>query len=119
MCSVVERQTVRKALIVVMPSPKASRRNLAKVKRPRSTSASVTIKLLIWQSEVESSPKPTQRQLARQLGVSQPYVCKTAKRCGTEGMPTMLANPEPVTFEDWQGRGGIRRLTCGFPLTRF
>ena len=85
-----------------MPSPEASRRNLTKVKRLRSASESLIIKRLIWQSVVQS-PNPTQREMGRQLGVSQPYVCKVVKRWGSEGMSAMLANPEPVTFEDLAG----------------
>jgi hypothetical protein len=94
-----------------MPSPEASRRNLAKIRRCRSASESLIIKRLICQSVVGSGPNVTQRQLARELGLSQPYVCKIAKRWGNEGMPTMLAHPEPVTFDDLARAREYRRLT--------
>jgi transcriptional regulator with XRE-family HTH domain len=88
-----------------MPSPESSRRNLERARharsrqQPRSTEETLIIKLLIWQSVVEPRRRPTQRELARQLGISQPYVQKIARRFATQGMQAMLANPR-VTFED-------------------
>ena len=52
-------------------------------------------------------PEANTASLAGQLGVSQPYICKVAKRWGSEGMAAMLANPEPVTFENL-ARAGSR-----------
>jgi hypothetical protein len=62
-----------------MPSPAASRRNLEKarqrgrIKLHRSRDETAIVKLLIWQLCFGSEPRPSQRALARQLGVSQPY----------------------------------------------
>src|SRR5215472_14671635 len=83
-----------------MPSPEASRRNLAKVRRLRSAQESLIVKRFVWQWVLQTGPKPTQRQLARELGVRQTYVREVAGRWGKEGMPVMLGNPQRVTFED-------------------
>lgn len=54
----------------------ARRENLSR-SRLRSDRETLVIKLLIWQSFFdEGSPRPSQRTLARQLGVSPSYVYK-------------------------------------------
>src|SRR5215471_11052793 len=83
-----------------MPSPEASRKNLAKVRRLRPAQESLIVKRLVWQWVLRTGPKPTQRQLAGALGVSQPYIRKVARKWGTEGMSAMLANSQRVTLED-------------------
>ena len=66
-----------------MPTPESSRRNLSKVVRTRSAEESLRIQQRIedWEltGEAERRPK-TQAALARELGVSQQYVAKIAKR---------------------------------------
>src|SRR5262249_34246845 len=59
---------------------RARRQNLARCPRLRSERESRTIKLWIWQSYFEQWPRPTQRALARELGVSRSYVCKVQRQ---------------------------------------
>jgi hypothetical protein len=70
----------------LMPSPSASRWNLenahqrGRFKLYRSRDGTAVVKLLIWQSRIGGEPRPSQRALARQLGVSQPYICKVTRK---------------------------------------
>lgn len=57
--------------------------------RRRCGDESRTMKLLVSQTHHDPEPRPTQRALARQLGVSQPYVCKVQKRAASEGMDAL------------------------------
>jgi DNA-binding winged helix-turn-helix (wHTH) protein/tetratricopeptide (TPR) repeat protein len=81
------------------------------------------IKLLIWQAYFGDGPRPSQRDLARQLGVSPSYVCKVQKRAA-EGLDA-LARGERVTLEEL---ADARRFTAKLrdqepgllaPVTRF
>lgn len=86
-----------------MPSPEASRRNLAKVKRLRWYNESQITKRLIWQWAMEPKGKrqpKTQSQWARELGVCQQYVSKVERRWVKEGFDFMLRLPEAVTLND-------------------
>ena len=76
---------------------RARRRNLSKA-RLRSDRESRIIKLLIWQSCVDSDPRPSQRTLGRQLGVYPSYVCKVQQQSarGLDG----LASGQRVTLDD-------------------
>jgi hypothetical protein len=76
---------------------RARRRNLSK-SRMRSDSESWIIKLLIWQSSFHSGPRPTQRALARQLGVWPSYVCKV-QRQSAEALE-LLATGQRATLDD-------------------
>jgi hypothetical protein len=58
---------------------RARRRNLSR-SRLRSDRESAVIKLLIWQSCFDDGPCPSQRILARKLGVWPSYVCKVQKQ---------------------------------------
>jgi hypothetical protein len=65
-----------------MPSPQASRRNLAKVRCLREYDEGLIIKDLIWQWVFLPTLKKqfkSQAAFARRLGVSQQYVSKVAK----------------------------------------
>lgn len=75
----------------------ARRRNLSR-SRLRSDRETATIKLLIWQECFNDGPHPTQRTLARQLGVSRSYVCKVQKQSerGFDG----LSSGHRITFDD-------------------
>lgn len=55
------------------------------------------IKLLIWQAFFSDS-HPTQREIARQLGVCPSYVCKVQKQ-GERGLD-FLASEQRVTLDD-------------------
>jgi hypothetical protein len=57
----------------------ARRQNLSK-SRLRSDRESRIIKIWIWQSCFGDGPRPSQRALARQLGVWPSYVCKVQKQ---------------------------------------
>lgn len=57
-----------------------ARRNNLSQSRQRSDWESAIIKLLIWQSYFDGGPRPSQRALARQLGVWPSYVCKVLKQ---------------------------------------
>ncbi len=90
-----------------MPSPQASRRNLetaiaqGKLKRLRCRDETAIIKLLIWQAWWGGQPRPSQRALAQQLGVSQPYVCRVMQQARTIGLEVLLAREgRRVTLED-------------------
>jgi hypothetical protein len=76
---------------------RARRRNLAKSRR-RSASESLIIKRLIWQPCFDGSPRPSQRTLARQLGVWPSYVCKVQKQ--TKRGLDALTGASRVTLED-------------------
>ena len=58
---------------------RARRFNLSRF-RLRSDGETAVIKLLIWQASFDDGPRPTQRALARLLGVWPSYVCKIQKQ---------------------------------------
>ncbi len=97
-----------------MPSPEASRRNLGnarnsgRIKLRRLLSETGIIKLLIWQAYFSDDPRPSQRALARQLRVSQPYVCKVMREAHPVGWDA-LARGEHATFEELEQ---ARRVTA-------
>jgi|SRR5580700_2560770 hypothetical protein len=75
----------------------ARRRNLSK-SRLRSDRESLVIKILIWQSCFDYGPRPSQRSLARQLGVYPSYVCKVQKQSARA--LDALARGHSVTLDD-------------------
>jgi len=89
-----------------MPSPGASRRNLVKARshcrnnRPRPEDESQIIKLLIWQSRFGPGPRPSERELARQLRVSQPYVHAVLDKLDGEGLDALSRCERRVTPHD-------------------
>jgi len=92
---------------VTAPALTARRRNLRLAKskgranRLRSERESRIIKLLIWLScfpeLAGGSPSPSQRALARQLGVWPSYVCKVARQAHAAGWEALVAEGRPVT----------------------
>jgi hypothetical protein len=76
---------------------RARRRNLAK-SRLRSDRESLVIKILIWQSSFDAGPRPSQRALARQLGVYPSYISKVQKQ-SARGLDA-LARTGRVTLDD-------------------
>jgi hypothetical protein len=76
---------------------RARRLNLSK-SRLRSDRESAVIKLLIWQSCFDGGTPPSQRALARQLGVYPSYVCKVQRRSAI-GLDA-LASGMRATFDD-------------------
>lgn len=76
----------------------ARRRNLEKA-RLRSDWESRVIKLFVWQSRFDSGPRPSERALARQLGVSQRYVRKLLRNAQGEGMDALFRHGR-VTLDD-------------------
>jgi len=56
------------------------------------------IKLLTWQSHFEGSPcRPSQRALARQLGVCPSYICKIQKQ-SARGLDALASRGNRATF---------------------
>jgi hypothetical protein len=64
----------------------------------RSDRETAVIKLLIWQSSFDGCQRPSQRALARQLGVWPSYVCKV-QQDSEEGLDA-LASGMRVTLDD-------------------
>jgi hypothetical protein len=85
---------------------RARRKNLSR-SRLRSDRESGVIKLLIWQSCFDSGPRPSQRALARLLGVYPSYVCKIQKQ-SARGLEA-LADGTRVTLDDLED---ARRFTA-------
>jgi hypothetical protein len=75
----------------------ARRLNLSK-SRLRSERESLIIKILIWQACFDEGPRPSQRSLARQLGVYPSYVSKVQKQ-SPRGLDA-LARTGCVTLDD-------------------
>jgi hypothetical protein len=69
----------RRRYQVTDAAQRARRQNLSK-SRLRSDRESRIIKIWIWQSCFDGGPHPSQRALARQLGVYPSYVCKVLKQ---------------------------------------
>jgi len=69
-------------------APRARRCNLSKA-RKRSEVESLIIKRLIWQSCFGGGQRPSQRALARQLGVWPSYIHKVLRKAKTEGMEAL------------------------------
>ena len=76
---------------------RARRRNLSK-SRQRSDRESLVIKILIWQSCFDDGPHPSQRSLARQLGVCPSYISKVQKQSARA--LDALASGKRVTLDD-------------------
>lgn len=87
-----------------MPSPEASRRNIAiaRAHNPRmfrSWQQTLIIKRLIWQVYyVDDQPPPTQQVLAKQLGVHQSYISRVYRR-SQEAWAALMQN-DRVTLAD-------------------
>ena len=84
---------------------RARRHNLSK-SRLRSDGESRIMKLLIWESCFEVGQRPSQRVLARLLGVWPSYVHKVQKQVGTA--LDALASGQRATLDDLEK---ARRLT--------
>src|SRR5215813_7620959 len=74
-----QRGPARASYYVSEAARRARRKNLSR-SRLRSDQESFVIKLLIWQSCFDGEPRPSQRTLARELGVSSSYVCEIQAR---------------------------------------
>ena len=83
----------------VSPDALRQRRNNLKRTRIRSDRETAIIKRLIWQAPSESGPRPSQRALARELGVWHSYVHGVQKQSLSVGMD-VLANGRRVTLDD-------------------
>lgn len=68
--------------------------------RLRSDRESLVIKLLAWQSRFESGTRPSERALARQLGVWPSYVHKLLEKAHSEGMDVLVQHGKHVTLDD-------------------
>lgn len=76
----------------------------------RGRDETALIKLLIWQSYWDTEPRPSQRTLARTLGVSQPYVCKIMRKAIPVGFDKLARNGRPTLQELEQARGVTARM---------
>jgi hypothetical protein len=88
-----------------MPSPEASRRNIAiaRAHNPRlcrSWQESTIIKLLIWQQYYVDGEPPTQQEIARKLGIHQSWVSRVYRQ-SKEAMAELCRN-DRVTLTDLQ-----------------
>jgi len=101
-----------------MPSPQASRRNLAKVKRVRWHNESQVIKQLIWQRvfQPEKRQPQTQTEWARELGVTQQYVSKIERRW-KEGMYSLVRQGTDATLDELRRARGVRLSHQDFPVS--
>lgn len=86
------------------------RRNLRRT-RLRSERESLTIKLLIWQACFDSGPRPSQRALARELGVGPSYICKVQRQAASVGWAARVQRGRRVTLDDL---ADARRFTANF-----
>src|SRR5215472_12222806 len=93
------RGPARKPYTMSEAALRQRRRNLKKT-RIRSDRETAIIKRLIWQSCFDGGERPSQRALARQLGVWPSYVWKVERRAQSEGMDALLANGGRVTLDD-------------------
>jgi len=89
---------------------RARRQNLSR-SRQRSDRESAVIKLLVWQAMFDAGPHPTQRTLARLLGVQPSYVCKVQKQAA-EGLEA-LTRGDRTTLEEL---AEARRFTAKFRI---
>lgn len=78
---------------------RARRRNLSNA-RLRSQRESRIIKLLVWQAYWASDKRPSERAVARQLGVWPSYVHKLWRCAHTVGSDALLQHGRPVTLDD-------------------
>jgi hypothetical protein len=101
------RGLARRPYNVSEAARRARRRNLSR-SRVRSDRETLVIKLLIWQACFDDGPRPTQRALARILGVWPSYVCKV-QRQSAKGLDA-LASGQRVNFDDLED---ARRFTAG------
>jgi hypothetical protein len=76
------------------------RRHNLKRTRMRSDRESLIIKLLTWQAFFGEQPKPSQRALARELGVWPSYVCKVQKQAASMGWEARVQYGRRVTLDD-------------------
>ena len=74
-------------------------RNLRRT-RIRSDRESLIIELLTWQAFFGDAPKPSQRALARELGVWPSYVCKVQKQATNAGSDACIQLGRRVTLDD-------------------
>lgn len=75
-------------------------RNQGDIKLWRGHDETWLIKLLIWQAYFDPEPRPSQRALARMLGVWPSYVCKVQKRAATAGMDALIREGRRITLDD-------------------
>jgi hypothetical protein len=75
------------------------RRNLKRT-RIRSDRETTIIKRFILQTCFDGGKRPSQRALARQLGVWPSYVWKVQQKALSEGLDALLANDGRVTLDD-------------------
>jgi hypothetical protein len=66
----------------------------------RSDPETAVIKRLIWQACFDGEERPSQRALARQLGVAPSYVWKVQRKAQNEGKNVLLADRTRVTLDD-------------------
>jgi hypothetical protein len=69
-------------------------------RRLRSNRESQLIKLLIWQAFFGEEPRPSQRALARELGVWPSYVCKVQKKATSVGWDACVQYGRRVNLDD-------------------
>ena len=74
-------------------------RNLRRT-RIRSDRESLIIKLLTWQALFGEELKPSQRALARELGVWPSYICKVQKQTTSVGWDARVKHGRCVTLDD-------------------
>lgn len=92
----------------VSEAARRARRDILSTSRLRSDSESAVIKLLIWQACFDDGPRPTQRALARLLGVRPSYVCKVQKQ--SERGLDALASGHRVSLDDLDVARSTSRL---------
>src|SRR5215471_5649794 len=107
------RGRARRPYQVSEAARRARHRNLSR-SRLRSDRESAVIKLLIWQACYDGGPRPTQRALARQLGVWPSYVCKIAKRAA-EGLEALTGGRRATLDELAEARRFTARLRVQEP----
>jgi hypothetical protein len=90
---------------------RSRRQSLSRCPRLRSDRESEVIKLLIWQAYFDAWPRPSQRVLARQLGVWPSYVSKVQKQWakGREA----LSSGQRATLEDLEEARRLREQEPG------
>ena len=92
---------------------RARRANFGKVRRLRTRRETAAIKLVTWQSDFDPEPRPSQRDLDRELGVSRSYFHKAAGpaaargRIGTGGARLAARHLGPATGWVWLAGGGL------------
>ena len=105
------RGPARKPYTMSEAALRQRRRNLKKT-RIRSDRETAIIKRLIWQSCFDGGERPSQRALARQLGVWPSYVWKVQRKAQSEGMDALLANGGRVTLDDLEKARRFTEKAC-------